>query len=79
VEWSYTSALIYYPRLDNYTHFEKFIILNLIIIGIYLVFTTIARFSIYRIYNRIMTFIFNIGPIRRRLMEEIEKGKKGIL
>jgi hypothetical protein len=71
VEWSYASALVYYPRLDNYNRFEKFLILNLLVIGLYLLYTTVANFSIYRVYSRFMTFVFNLGPIRRKLMEEM--------
>jgi len=67
VEEIYSYILQYWPRLDNYNHFDKFVILNLIIIAVYLIINTISSFSIVRIYRRVMKTIFSFGPIKGKV------------
>lgn len=67
----YGLLTLYWPRFDNYSYFDKFVILNLIIIGTYLIFSFFASFSIKRLYERIMKIIFNLPPIRRKIKEDL--------
>jgi hypothetical protein len=75
----YAQFLTYYPRFDNYNHFEKFVILNLAIIAVYIVLSCIRSISPKRIYNRGAKFVFSLGPVRRELQKNLEKARVEIL
>ncbi len=65
---AYTELLDVWPRFDNYNHFEKFVILNLVIIAIYLICSFIASFSPKAIYEKIMKIVFDLPPIKNVIM-----------
>ena len=65
--------------MENYNHFELFIILNLIIIGTYLLTTWIASFSLKRVYGKVMKLVFDLPPIKKYLMSEVEKNRMASL
>lgn len=73
---SYSRLITTWPRFDNYNYFEKFIILNLIVIGIYLFLSFIASFSIKSMYAKIMKLVFDLPPIRKYILSEVEKARK---
>jgi hypothetical protein len=78
-DYLYGEFTTYYPRFDNYNRFEKFIILNLVVIAIYIVFTFLSSFSIKRIYKKVVKFVFSFGPIRREVAKNLDKARTEIL
>ena len=76
---TYEQLIHFWPRLDNYNHFEKFIILNLLIIATYLTFSFIKSFSIQGIYAKFMKLVFDLPPVRNYIYKELEKARKEVL
>ena len=64
-----------WPRFDNYNHFEKFIILNLVIIGLYLILSFLTSFSFRNMYAKLMRLVFDLPPIRKYILSEVEKAR----
>jgi len=71
--------LALYPRFDNYNRFEKFVILNLTVIALYIVVSFIRSISPKRIYNWAAKFVLGFGPVRRELEKNLEKVRVEIL
>jgi hypothetical protein len=78
-DFAYSELLDYYPRFGNYNRFEKFVILNLVIIAAYLIISCLRSFSFKRISNRVMKFVFTLGPVKNRLNNDLEKARHEIL
>lgn len=76
---AYTQLLTVWPRFDNYNHFEIFVILNLLIIATYLVFSFISSFSLKSFYSKFMRLVFDLPPIRKYILTEVEKARKEVL
>lgn len=75
----YAQFLTIYPRFDNYNRFEKFVMLNLAVVALYLVVSCIRSISPKRIYNRVAKFALGIGPVRREIEKNLEKVRVEIL
>lgn len=78
-EYLYALLLSYYPRFDNYNQFEKFIILNLLIIASYIVYSFITSISPRRIKAAVIRFVFSFGPIKKEVAKNLEKARTEIL
>ena len=72
---SYSRLITSYPRFDNYNYFEKFIILNLVVIGLYLLLSFLTSFSIKSLYAKLMKLVFDLPPIRKYILSEVEKAR----
>lgn len=69
----YVRLLAFWPRFELYNSFERFIILNLLIIGIYLVLSFISSFTLKGFYTRLMKMVYDLPPIRRYILKEKDK------
>ena len=72
---AYSSLITCYPRFDNYNYFEKFVILNLVVIGLYLLLSFLASFSIKNLYAKLMKLVFDLPPVRKYILSEVEKAR----
>jgi hypothetical protein len=55
-----------------------FVILNLIIIGIYLLVSWVTSISPRNIYSKIMKLVFDLPPVKRFILSEVEKARQEI-
>lgn len=78
-ELAWAHLLQVWPRLANYNPFELFILLNLIVMGAFIILNLLAKLSPVAAYKRILRGIFAMGPIRGKVQAEIDKAKKEIL
>lgn len=79
VDFLYALLLSYYPRFDNYNQFEKFIILNLVVIATYIVCSWVASISPRRIKTAIIRLVFSLGPVKKEVAKNLEKARTEIL
>lgn len=69
----------YYPRFDNYNRFEKFIILNLIVIASYIILSIPLFATLKSIYKKVVKLVFSLGPIRKEVAKNLDKARAEIL
>lgn len=79
IDYLYVLLLSYYPRFDNYNQFEKFIILNLLILATYILYSWVTSISPKRIKAAIVRLIFSFGPIKKEVAKNLEKARTEIL
>lgn len=79
IDYLYALLLSYYPRFDNYNQFEKFIILNLLIIATYILCSWVNSISPKRIKTAIIRLVFSLGPVKKEVAKNLEKVRADIL
>lgn len=79
IDYLYALLLSYYPRFDNYNQFEKFIILNLLIIATYILCSWVNSISPKRIKTAIIRLVFSLGPVKKEVAKNLEKARADIL
>lgn len=74
-DYLYGELIVYYPRFDNYNRFEKFIILNLIVIASYIILSIPYFSTLKNIYKKVVRLVFSLGPIRKEVAKNLEKAR----
>ena len=62
-----------WPRFELYNHFERFVILNLVVIGIYLLLSFFAEFTLKGFTAKLFKMIYDLPPIRNYILREKDK------
>lgn len=68
-----------YPRFDNFNHFEKFLLLNLVVISSFILVSFFCSINPKAIYRGIVRWVFTFGFVRRGVAEELQKVRDKIL
>lgn len=67
------------PELLNYNRFEKFLLLNAVLLSLLILFKILALFSPTKIYNGAVGLAFRLPFVKKELASQLSKTKAEFL